>query len=851
MRKIFFMGIALLLCFVMPVSAVSVVSDDGYYKISASNYNAWVNQSTGVIDYYTNADGSYTYVPLSSYNFIGKIITTETETRIDNTALTAVVTLVNPGETNVTITSESANGVVTETFDFYDTNLFIEVVSSEDYKHYNQFTSNFTSVLNDSESISPVATFETENPPIAGRTMLYNGTSSTTSPQVFMQWNLEASGGFDHYRSTQPNPYTHVDIGRSSPYVDHTKQLHLAIQTNEDRTNVPTNTMQVRTCWIVPNGSISKYGYNFGIDNEKFNEVDSNRLDARTWKTVVSDGWVCYEINPSISGEFVNKIYGFNSNPAHITPVWTQDSGLYNDREWHYFTNRKIINEGDGVYSFNLSDSIDTLDPITVASHIPYSLNDLADFESSISNSEYVDISIIGKSVQNRDIKLYHITNPNSPYPVKKKFLVGSGVHAAHESTGMYVMEGIVTSILNSQNALDIGDWYIIPCQNPDGVALGNSRYNANGVDLNREWNDPTQPETIAIDSSLNENSPFDGMFDLHNNGAEYYAFGWYDLENIEFSEFEEMLITLSDSDYTYYAGTGNLGTGRTAWYMNGYGSPSTLEFSPYVTHDGLPQTQNSIRMDGISIFNSIVPAFRIDNAYNTIMFKYLPKNKAIIGETVSIEVDGKPSLLTSDTFYASDVVNALFVPETDTVNVTISTWSNTQKVWTLSSETQQSVTHTIGGFPASATVDIFRDGVLYDRVTSNSAGAITWVYDGGFSEHEFSIFSGSDFTVSTTTGSAPYSVKFSNTSNATSYAWDFENDGIIDSTKQNPVHTYGKAGTYTVNLTVQNEYGNFSTVKTDYITVSAPAFASDPVAWFNWVFSYLSSMYVSIWVTA
>lgn len=98
------------------------------------------------------------------------------------------------------------------------------------------------------------------------------------------------------------------------------------------------------------------------------------------------------------------------------------------------------------------------------------------------------------------------------------------------------------------------------------------------------------------------------------------------------------------------------------------------------------------------------------------------------------------------------------------------------------------------------------------------------------------------NFAPNIMSGNAPLSVHFKDTSatSQASYYWDFENDGVIDSTKQNPVHTYGQAGTYTVNLTVQNEYGNFSTVKTDCITVSAPAFASDPVAWFNWVFSYL-----------
>jgi len=77
-------------------------------------------------------------------------------------------------------------------------------------------------------------------------------------------------------------------------------------------------------------------------------------------------------------------------------------------------------------------------------------------------------------------------------------------------------------------------------------------------------------------------------------------------------------------------------------------------------------------------------------------------------------------------------------IPLINSVNVTVSTWSNTQKVWTLSSETQQSVTHTIGGFPANTDIDIYRDGIDYATVRSNSTGYITWVYDGGFSEHTF-----------------------------------------------------------------------------------------------------------------
>jgi len=77
-------------------------------------------------------------------------------------------------------------------------------------------------------------------------------------------------------------------------------------------------------------------------------------------------------------------------------------------------------------------------------------------------------------------------------------------------------------------------------------------------------------------------------------------------------------------------------------------------------------------------------------------------------------------------------------VTNSNPLNVSISTWTSTEKVWTLSSETQQSVTHTIGDLPANTDIQIKRDDINYETVTSNETGYIEWVYDGGFSEHTF-----------------------------------------------------------------------------------------------------------------
>lgn len=89
-------------------------------------------------------------------------------------------------------------------------------------------------------------------------------------------------------------------------------------------------------------------------------------------------------------------------------------------------------------------------------------------------------------------------------------------------------------------------------------------------------------------------------------------------------------------------------------------------------------------------------------------------------------------------------------------------------------------------------------------------------------------------FTANATTGDAPLTVQFNDTSTGapTSWSWDIDGDGVADSTDQNPVVEYANAGTYTINLTVANTAGNDTDSKTNYITVTDAALA--PVADFS-----------------
>ena len=76
------------------------------------------------------------------------------------------------------------------------------------------------------------------------------------------------------------------------------------------------------------------------------------------------------------------------------------------------------------------------------------------------------------------------------------------------------------------------------------------------------------------------------------------------------------------------------------------------------------------------------------------------------------------------------------------------------------------------------------------------------------------------NFSASTTNAVVNEAINFTDESafSPTSWLWDF-GDGAT-STEQNPTHSYSAIGTYTVQLTVENENGSDTEIKENYITV-------------------------------
>ena len=158
-----------------------------------------------------------------------------------------------------------------------------------------------------------------------------------------------------------------------------------------------------------------------------------------------------------------------------------------------------------------------------------------------------------------------------------------------------------------------------------------------------------------------------------------------------------------------------------------------------------------------------------------------------------------------------------------------------------------------VGGFVTNAITNEINDGSITVQYTFNnlpstsfaSFGAYGWFSacnwgtgipqysnsaQDGFNVEGLPVTPVANFTANTTSGTAPETVQFTDTSsnNPTTWNWTFGDGG--SSTLQNPTYTYNTPGTYTVTLTAGNIGGNNTTTQTNLITVNYPV----PVASFT-----------------
>lgn len=130
-----------------------------------------------------------------------------------------------------------------------------------------------------------------------------------------------------------------------------------------------------------------------------------------------------------------------------------------------------------------------------------------------------VDLKVVGRSVLDKPIQMFTVGSG------KTKILLWSQMHG-NESTTTKAFIDVINFLLSEEpEAVSLRSsltFFCIPMLNPDGSTLY-TRENANGVDLNRDFVNRSQPETNALLDVYNEVQP-DYCFNLHDQRSIYGA---------------------------------------------------------------------------------------------------------------------------------------------------------------------------------------------------------------------------------------------------------------------------------------------------------------------------------------
>ena len=414
------------------------------------------------------------------------------------------------------------------------------------------------------------------------------------------------------------------------------------------------------------------------------------------------------------------------------------------------------------------------------------------------------EIIELGTLPSNRKILIAHINNGSGAG--KPKFLYTSTIHG-DETTGWMLMLRWIDYLLENPtlpecaNILENVDLYVGPNTNPDGTYHGGNnsvngatRYNANGVDMNRNYADPhgsahpdgnpyaqetewfmqfAQENNFVMAANYHGgaevmNYPWDNTYTLHADDQ------WYQLISHEYADLCHAVSSGYMTDYNNGITNGAqwymIGGGRQD-YMNGYAECRELTIECSNT-----KCPNASQMPTFWNYNKNAIFAFVNQCLNGI-------HGTVVDAASKAPIDGATITLVGHDDQYSTVSTQL--PAGD--------FHRPVKAGTYN------VRITKNGYQAYET---------QVTVADNEAIAISV---------ELVALEGivADFTADVTAVAVGGSVHFTDNSwgaQLTNWDWEFEGGTPATSTAQNPTVTYNQAGTFGVRLTVTNAAGESDT---------------------------------------
>ena len=239
--------------------------------------------------------------------------------------------------------------------------------------------------------------------------------------------------------------------------------------------------------------------------------------------------------------------------------------------------------------------------PLWVAAQPLLTEKEIADWTTRLAARSFVKRGVIGRSVRGKEIESFEISNKDS----RNYVYVISRQHPP-EVTGHQGMMALIDAVCeDTKLANRFRDHFTVVCVplvNPDGVATGNWRHNARGVDLNRDWGLFRQPETRAVRDAVLSYASREGarpflFLDYHSTYNDLYYTQSVDQPTFPRRFTSDWLAAigrrLPDIEIIRDSSASSIHTSR-SWVYRTLGIPSiTVEFGDNASTDHIRRVSN------------------------------------------------------------------------------------------------------------------------------------------------------------------------------------------------------------------------------------------------------------------
>jgi len=162
-------------------------------------------------------------------------------------------------------------------------------------------------------------------------------------------------------------------------------------------------------------------------------------------------------------------------------------------------------------------------DSVYFAYFAPYSYERHQDLIHNAQLDIDCQLQVLGQTLDGRDMSLLKVGEEGEG---KKVVWLTARQHPG-ESMAEWFMEGFIDRLLDeddgvARSLLNKAVFYLVPNMNPDGSVRGHLRTNAAGVNLNREWQEPSMersPEVYLVRQKMLETG-VDMHLDIHGDEA-------------------------------------------------------------------------------------------------------------------------------------------------------------------------------------------------------------------------------------------------------------------------------------------------------------------------------------------